>query len=175
MPIPESPVATYTLWASSGLRPMNARPSIVSITCPDHRQSTRPRIGEALAHPRFEPCESRVGVAGLPGLVILAADDEDVDDVIVIAAELPLAGALQPHVVIRIVGVPVERVRDRARRNAGANRVGVIGRLFCVDRDQVVEGRIGGDDNRAALDRVAGGSRDLCGLTPRADAAVVPE
>ena len=51
MPLPESPVAMYTLSRSSGLCPMNARLSTGSMTWPDQRHTTSP-IGNRSAAQR---------------------------------------------------------------------------------------------------------------------------
>ena len=127
---------------------MNARPSTVSITCPDQRNSTGPGGGEVLAHPGFEPREARLGILRLAGLVVLAADDQDVHGLVVVSAQLAVGRPLEPDVVVRILGVPVERVGDRAGGDAGADRIGMIRRLFGMNRDEIVERRVGRDDDR---------------------------
>ena len=55
MPMPESPVTMNTLSLSSGLRPMNARPSIVSMHWPPHVNSIVLDHREARAGPTFQP------------------------------------------------------------------------------------------------------------------------
>src|ERR1039458_8039271 len=47
-PAPESPVAIYTLGSSPGFLPMNANPSTLSMTCPDHRNSGSLTPGKCL-------------------------------------------------------------------------------------------------------------------------------
>ena len=59
-----------------GLRPMNAMPSIGSITCPDQRKRRRRPIGKCCARPRLQPREPLVAVVRLARLVVLAADDQ---------------------------------------------------------------------------------------------------
>ena len=54
---------------------MNARPSMVSITCPDHANSTGPMARKARAPPGLQPVESLFGVLHLPRPVILASLD----------------------------------------------------------------------------------------------------
>jgi hypothetical protein len=78
---------------------------------------------EALACPLLEAAPPLLHVVCLARLVILAADDERVVNVVEI---------LQPHVVIRVGVVPVERARDRAARNAERADVGAIWGLLCV-------------------------------------------
>jgi Cu+-exporting ATPase len=56
-----------------------------------------------------EPRMAFGDVIGLPGLVVLAADDEHVVGLLAISATRP--NWLQPDVVIRVVRVPVERSR----------------------------------------------------------------
>jgi hypothetical protein len=58
-PAPESPVAMYTLSSSPGFLPMNANPSTLCMTCPDHRNSGSFYSGEMLAPPS---CEAREAV-----------------------------------------------------------------------------------------------------------------
>ena len=110
----------------------------------------RAKLGRSHAlHPGFERAEPCLCVLRLSGLVILAADNQDVDRVAVVAAQLGVRRAVQADVVIRIVRIPVERRRDRARLDSRANRVGVIRRLLGVNRDEIVERRVGGDDDRS--------------------------
>ena len=89
---------------------MYGNPSGVSMTCPDQRcVSSMP--GDHRRQRPLEPVVTRLRVGGLAGLVILAAEDD----------EVVVAMRLDPQVVIRIGGVPEQRVGDapllaRARR-----------------------------------------------------------
>src|SRR5204862_7102961 len=98
------------------------------------------------AQPGFDPGKARIGVLRLPGLLIRAAGDHYVDHLVVVATELAIGRALQPDVVIRIPGVPVERRADRAGRGAGADGIRMVRRLFRVNRDEIVERGVGRDD-----------------------------
>ena len=53
----------------------------------------------------------------------------------------PSSRRLQADIVVGVEGVPEQRVRDRAARHAGRDRVGAVGRLLVVDVD-LVEGRV---------------------------------
>ena len=55
--------------------------------------------------------------------------------------------AIEPHVVVRIGGVPPERVGQRAARHGKRHCVGAVRRLLVVDGDAVVDRRVGGDDD----------------------------
>ena len=77
MPLPESPVAIYTFSLSRGIAADEGeavdrlhhlpRPAVATL---------RPR--KSLARPRLSRVEALIGVVRLAGLVVLAADDEDV-------------------------------------------------------------------------------------------------
>ena len=59
------------------------------------------KIRQQIAHPGFKRKEARIGIVGLAGLMIGAADDQDVG--------LAPAG-LQPDVVIGFQRIPVEPI-----------------------------------------------------------------
>ena len=79
-----------------------------------------------------------------PRLVVLAADDEPV---------VALVRGLEAHVVVGIERVPVERVRAPSRAAPARDGIGAVRRLLGVDRDPVVDRRVGGDHDRAGAHR----------------------
>src|SRR4029079_2109061 len=82
------------------------RPAILDVT----------ELREALARPRRQARVGIIVVLLLPGLVVLAADDE----------QLGIAVAMEPNVVIRMRRAPVERRLDGAARHASRDDVGAI-------------------------------------------------
>jgi len=118
------------------------RPAIVQAL--DHR--------EALACPLLEAHESFFGVRGLPGFVILAANDQDV--VIQLVPGFIL-GVLDADVVVRIGSIPVQSLRDRSLRNSRADDIGAIRGLLAVDDEPVVDRRVGANDDVVRADDVA--------------------
>ena len=85
------------------------------MTCPDQR-CVRSIRGTRLGQLPFEPVVTRAGVVGLAGLVILAAEDD----------EVVIRLRLDPQVVIGIRGVPEQRVGHLPFRRAPADDVGGI-------------------------------------------------
>ena len=69
------------------------------------------------------------------------------------------ASVLEADIVIGIKRVPVERVLDAVALDGDRHRIGAIGRELGVEREAVVDRRIGGDDGVARLHgRVVGGA-----------------
>ena len=100
--------------------------------------------------PGFDPFEPRPAVVGFAGLVIGAADDE----VLGVAAS-----GFEADIVIGIERVPIERVLDAVARDGDRHRVGAIRRELGVEREAVVDRRIGGDDRLRGLHRrIVGGA-----------------
>jgi len=128
------------------------RPAIVQAL--DHR--------EALACPLLEAHESFFGVRGLPGFVILAANDQDV--VIQLVPGFIL-GVLDADVVVRIGSIPVQSLRDRSLRNSRADDIGAIRGLLAVDDEPVVDWCIGANNDIIGVDDVAIARGDLRRLT----------
>jgi hypothetical protein len=91
---------------------------------------TRPAIldainlRKAMARPALERSEALVGVVLLTGLVIFAANNQNV---VSLGA---FTYSLYAQIVIRIGSVPVESARNRPMRNACANNISLIGSLF---------------------------------------------
>ena len=106
-----------------------------------------PRRWEMGVHPCFETLKPRVHIVGLRRLVVLSADDEQVDSACIVAPQLRVGSWLHTHVVIRIGRVPEERGSDATRGKARRDDVGGVRRLLGVNREPVVEGGIGRDDN----------------------------
>ena len=113
MPMPESPVAMKTL-SVAGI-PADEGESINRL-----HHLARPakldhtRIGEDCARPGFQAVEAGIRVVGLPGLVILAADNQQIVAVRV---------RLQAHVVIGIQRVPEERFRNASLWDEHADHI----------------------------------------------------
>ena len=99
---------------------------------------------EPLARPALESPVAIHGVVRLAGLVVLAADDQ----------ELAPARLVQAHVVVRVAGVPVKPLADGAGLHARGDGIGHVGSLLRVDRDAVVDGRVGRDDGILTAQRV---------------------
>jgi len=110
---------------------------------------TRPAILDAvnirktITRPALERTKTLVGVVRLTGLVIFAANNQDV---ISLSA---FAYSLYAQVVIRIGSVPIESTRNRPTRNACANHISLIGSLFGMYRYQIVDRCVGSNDNCA--------------------------
>ena len=61
--------------------------------------------------------------------------------------------------MIGIERVPIERVLDEVARDGDRHRIGAIGRELGVQREAVVDRRVGGDDGVRGLDRrIVGGA-----------------
>ena len=91
---------------------MNGSPSFVSMTWPDQRCVIVER-GHRAPGGRLEPLEAAHGVLGLTGLVIVAAEDD----------EVVIRALVQAQVVVRTRGVPEQHVRHRALRDATGNDI----------------------------------------------------
>src|SRR4051812_21730982 len=98
---------------------------------------------ESLARPVLQSSESFVGVVRLAGLMVFAADDEC----------LVLAIRCQPHIMIRIEGIPIQTLVN-ASWHPHTYYISPIGGLLGMDRDPIVDWRIRRHD-----DRVCGNSR----------------
>ncbi len=124
------------------------------------------------AHSSSRPQRLRL-VVGLPGLVILAADDQHV---------AAMFHRLHADVVVILEGVPVQGPRHRVARDACADRIGQIGGLLGVDGHKVVDGRIGGHHDGTGGDHGSGlrldlrpaPAIDLRGVSPRVDRPTPP-
>ena len=131
-----------TLGESSGFLPMKPRPSIVSCTWPDHRRSTFPISGSELPAPSLEIQEPQLLIIGLAGLVVFTADDD---------IALAIVGT-ETDVMVGVKSIPVECIGDCSGRNRRGDGISQVGRLFCMDHEPVVEGRIRGDYHGIGLD-----------------------
>src|SRR5438094_3427553 len=92
---------------------------------------TRPAMGDlaqvwqSIARPALKRGKALHAIVCFAGLVVFAADDHDV----LIGGE-----RLQTDIVIRIEGVPIERIWQGAGRNLCRDRVSAVGRLLGMDR-----------------------------------------
>src|SRR5687767_5408261 len=100
----------------------------------------RASLRKTFACPLLEPRVTIGAVVGLAGLVVFTADDQHV----------VVLKALKPEVVIRIECVPVQRVRDRSFGDFCADYVRDVRRLFRVNRDTIVYGRVRRNDDHVA-------------------------
>ena len=95
---------------------------------------SRPPMGDILQHrhfaarPLLEALETRVGVIGFAALVVLAANQHDIQ---------ALIPGLKAHVVIGFFRVPVERIRQGAATDGEAHDISSVGRGFRMHRHAV--------------------------------------
>lgn len=90
------------------------------------------------ARPSFEIGQTDVGVVGQPRLVIFSADDR---------MDSAAGARLEAHIMIRVKGVPHQRIMHGVRRRCERHGVSPIWRLLGVNGDAIVEGRVGCDDD----------------------------
>ena len=74
-----------------------------------------------------------VRVVRLSRFVIFPSDDQH------IALALVVVRAVEPDVVIRVLGVPVEGLRYRAVRHCDSDHIGHVGSLLGMDGDEVID------------------------------------
>ena len=84
-----------------------------------------------------------VAVIGLTRLMIFPADDQH----IVVTAILRRQG-VNPHIVVRIERIPIQRLFHCPLRQPGSDDIGRVGRLLGMNGHNVADGRVGGDDDR---------------------------
>ena len=89
-------------------------------------------VRQQLLDPLFEPVEALRRFFDLPGLVILAAEDD----------EVMIVTAIDTQVVVRIAGVPEERFRHRAARYPSADDVGAVGRELGLQQRRREQARL---------------------------------
>ena len=94
-------------------------------------------LRKTFARPLLEPGEAIGAIVGLPGFVIFTADYQNV----------AIFVALNANVVIRIERVPVQSAPDGSFWNRRADYVSYVRRLFRMDRDAIVHGRVGSYDD----------------------------
>ena len=155
---------------------------VVTRIAADERQAVEsfqdlsaPTVGEGLDHrkalprPGLEPAVALRDVVGLSGLVIFPADEE----------ALPaLPHRLKPHVVKRVLDVPVKRARHGTLGHEGPDDVRHVRRLLRVDRDAVVDRAVrrhddgpGGDLAVPAGDAGRRSGLDAFGVEPAENAS----
>ena len=78
MPMPRVAGGDVDVWLVAGVAADEGEESIGSMTWPDQRNSTFSHHREPLARPFLQLRVALVGVVGLAGLVVLAADDQHV-------------------------------------------------------------------------------------------------
>src|SRR5438045_3320561 len=88
----------------------------------------------AFARPVLQLCETPVHVGRFPGMVVLTSDNDQV---------LALTERLDANIVIWIACVPDECIWNLAPRHLPSDRISPAGDLLRVDRDLVIDRRIG--------------------------------
>ena len=93
--------------------------------------------GKTLSSPSFQPSMAFRGIVRLPGLVIFAANNEQLHGHVV--------GCRETDVMVGVAGIPIKRFRQDAGRNVSSNRIADIGCLLGVDGDPIIDRSISGD------------------------------
>src|ERR1022692_1881295 len=93
--------------------------------------------------PRSQPCKSAFDSVGLPGLVILAANNQQILRFTI------RTYPLQPHIMERVFGIPVKRLGDRTWWYERTDHISSIGLLFGIHFDAVIDWCVCCDDHRS--------------------------
>ena len=119
----------------------------------DHRKT--------LARPSLETTVPLLRIIGLPGLVVFATQDQHI-------VRRLAVHVLQPHIVVRIIHVPKQRVRDRLRWDSRADHVRGVRSLLRDYEYAIIDRSVRGHDDGA------GGYHVRTGRHPRHLAAFDP-
>src|ERR1019366_7375920 len=106
---------------------------------------------EMFPSPRSQPCKPAFDSFGLPGLVILAANNQQILRFTI------RTYPLKPHIMERVYGIPVKRLGDRTWWYECTDHISSIGLLFGIHLEAVIDccvccdDRGSGGNNRASF------------------------